>query len=354
MGVLQRFERRLEGLVGTAFARLFKGQVEPVEVAKSLQREAEARRAIVGQDRVLVPNRYVVELGPTDHDRLAPWETQLTNTLAEMVQEHVDDEGWSTFGDIEVTLARNEELGTGMFNVSSSVDPNAGPRRRPYNSLSMPAVAAGGPAPAAGAGGVVPGFAAGGGYGGGYGDRGYDGGGYGAGREQGYGQPDDHGYGQQPGYGQPDQGYGPPDQGYGQPGYGQGGYADPYEQQHAGANGFAGGANGYQQTVPPPAYQQQQRVRHLLTVDGSQQWMELHPGSNVIGRGQDADLRLPDTGVSRRHIDIRFDGGGAVLHDLGSTNGTTVNGHRAQSWQLQHGDVVRLGHTVLVYRQEPA
>src|SRR5207249_3677820 len=33
LGVLQRFERRLEGLVGTAFARLFKGQVEPVEVA---------------------------------------------------------------------------------------------------------------------------------------------------------------------------------------------------------------------------------------------------------------------------------------------------------------------------------
>ena len=126
-------------------------------------------------------------------------------------------------------------------------------------------------------------------------------------------------------------------------------YAEP-------ANGYPAAANGYAPpaTVPPPAYQQQQRLRHLLTVDGSQQWMELHVGSNVIGRGQDADLRLPDTGVSRRHVDIRFDGGGAVLHDLGSTNGTTVNGHRAQSWQLQHGDVIRLGHTVLVYRQEPA
>jgi len=350
--VLQRFERRLEGAVGAAFARLFKGQVEPVEVAKALQREAEARRAIVGQDRVLVPNRYVVELGPTDHDRLGPWETQLTNTLAEMVQEHVDDEGWSTFGDIEVSLSRNEELGTGMFNVSSSVDPNAGPRRRPYNSLSMPAV------PAGGAGSPVPGFAAppsaAGGYGGqgqGHGDQGY-------GRDQGYGAPqpgydDGHynGYGQ-PGYGQ-DQGYAPAapqqDQGYGQPGYG-----DPYE--HQGANGYQGGANGYgpAQVVPPPAYQQQQRVRHLLTVDGSQQWLELQVGSNIIGRGQDADLRLPDTGVSRRHVDIRFDGSGAVMHDLGSTNGTTVNGHRAQSWQLQHGDVVRLGHTVVVYRQEQA
>jgi len=310
--VLQRFERRLEGLVGTAFARLFKGQVEPVEVAKALQREAEARRAIVGQDRVLVPNRYVVELGPTDHDRLAPWETQLTNTLAEMVQEHVDDEGWSTFGDIEVSLARNEELGTGMFHVSSSVDPNAGPRRRPYNSLSMPAVPAGGALPPP----------SGGGYG-----AGYSGGasqGYGGG----YGEP---GYGQSPGYG-------------GYPPYGE--QADGYPA----ANGY-----GPPATVPPPAYQQQQqRLRHLLTVDGSQQWMELQVGSNVIGRGQDADLRLPDTGVSRRHVDVRFDGAGAILHDLGSTNGTTVNGHRAQSWQLQHGDVVRLGHTVLVYRQEPA
>jgi Protein of unknown function (DUF3662)/FHA domain len=302
VGVLQRFERRLEGLVGTAFARLFKGQVEPVEVAKALQREAEARRAIVGQDRVLVPNRYVVELGPTDYDRLAPWETQLTNTLAEMVQEHVDDEGWSTFGDIEVALSRNEELGTGMFTVSSSVDPNAGPRRRPYNSLSMPAVPAGGPLPAPG------------------GSSGY------GGRAGGY----------------PDQGYGQPEQGYG-----YGGYSDRYGEQR---NGY-----GPPATVPPPASSYaQSRLRHLLTVDGSEQWLELHLGSNVIGRGQDADLRLPDTGVSRRHVDVRFDGAGAVLHDLGSTNGTTVNGHRAQSWQLQHGDVIRLGHTVLVYRQEPA
>jgi hypothetical protein len=345
VGVLQRFERRLEGLVGTAFARMFKGQVEPVEVAKALQREAETRRAIVGQDRVLVPNRYVVELGPTDHDRLAPWETQLTNTLAEMVQEHVDDEGWSTFGDIEVTLARNEELGTGMFTVSSSVDPNADPRRRPYNSLSMPAVAGAGPGQ--GDHGGHGGYGGGGGYpaGGGYGGP-PPGGGYGGGQGGGY----EPGYGGGQGGGYQDDGYGG---GYQDERYQDGRYQDPapgYADQSA--NGYA---NGYAPpaTVPPPAYQQQQRLRHLLTVDGSQQWLELHMGSNVIGRGQDADLRLPDTGVSRRHVDIRFDGTGAVLHDLGSTNGTTVNGHRAQSWQLQHGDVVRLGHTVVVYRQEP-
>jgi Protein of unknown function (DUF3662)/FHA domain len=309
VGVLQRFERRLEGLVGTAFARLFKGQVEPVEVAKALQREAEARRAIVGADRVLVPNRYVVALGPTDYDRLAPWEVQLTNTLAEMVQEYVDDEGWSTFGDIEVSLARNEDFRTGMFDVSSSVDPNAGPRRRPYNSLSMPAVPAGSGGPAQAA--PPAGYPAG----------------------------------------------GPPAAaaaGYPQPGYGQAGSAPaagaPARQEEL--NGYPQQGYGPPATVPPPY--QRSRIRHLVTVDGSPQWHELQVGSNVVGRGQDAALRLPDTGVSRRHVDIRFDGTTATLQDLGSTNGTTVNGHRAQSWQLQHGDVIRLGHTVLVYRQEPA
>jgi hypothetical protein len=308
VGVLQRFERRLEGLVGTAFARLFKGQVEPVEVAKALQREAELKRSILGQDRVLVPNRYVVELGPSDHERLAPWETQLANTLAEMVQESIDDEGWSTFGDIEVRLARNEDLRTGLFTVSSAVDPNAGPRRRPYNSLSMPAIPV----------------------------------------NEGHHQPSQVGPGAPAQY---ESAYGGE---YGQQrynGYEQGGY-DPYSQGGDSPRQYGPPATAPPATVPPP--HGRSRVRHLLTVDGSQLWHELHMGSNVIGRGQDADLRLPDTGVSRRHIDVQFDGTAAVLHDLGSTNGTTVNGHRTQSWQLQHGDVIRLGHTVLVYRQDPS
>ncbi|MGZ6792080.1 MAG: DUF3662 domain-containing protein, partial [Mycobacteriales bacterium] len=70
MGVLQRFERRLEGLVEGAFAKAFGGWVEPVEVAAALTREAEDKKAIVAAGRVLVPNAYTVELGPSDADRL--------------------------------------------------------------------------------------------------------------------------------------------------------------------------------------------------------------------------------------------------------------------------------------------
>ena len=80
--------------------------------------------------------------------------------------------------------------------------------------------------------------------------------------------------------------------------------------------------------------------------------MILRNGSNVIGRGQDCDLQVSDQGVSRRHIDIQYDGRYAVVYDLGSTNGTSVNGQPIGSHQLRHGDVIRIGHSQLVYQQE--
>ena len=85
------------------------------------------------------------------------------------------------------------------------------------------------------------------------------------------------------------------------------------------------------------------------------------PRGNRMDGGYELDQRRfarPDRaddsyGGSRRHIEIRFDGQTATLYDLGSTNGTIVNGHRVQSWQLADGDVIRIGHSVLVYRQAP-
>ena len=72
----------------------------------------------------------------------------------------------------------------------------------------------------------------------------------------------------------------------------------------------------------------------------------------MIGRGQDSSFRLPDTGVSRRHLEISWDGRTATLNDLGSTNGTTVNGNPVQTWQLNDGDVIRVGHSSLVFRTQ--
>lgn len=76
----------------------------------------------------------------------------------------------------------------------------------------------------------------------------------------------------------------------------------------------------------------------------------LNRGSNLLGRGQDAHFRLPDTGVSRQHVDIHYDGQQAILSDLGSTNGTTVNGGPVQDWKLADGDVIRIGHSEIIVR----
>ena len=97
MGVLQRFERRLEGMVGLAFARIFKGKVHPAEIAKALTREADEQRSIMGESRILAPNVYVVRLGETDFAHLGQWSEQLAGELADMVAEHCDAEGFLVF-----------------------------------------------------------------------------------------------------------------------------------------------------------------------------------------------------------------------------------------------------------------
>jgi hypothetical protein len=93
-------------------------------------------------------------------------------------------------------------------------------------------------------------------------------------------------------------------------------------------------------------------ITHLLVVDGPGTRHELTTGRNVIGRGTDADIRLPDTGVSRKHVDVVLDNGTAFAEDLGSTNGTLVNGRRISAAVLVDGDRIEVGATPLVFRRE--
>src|SRR5918997_666167 len=68
LGVLQDFERRLEGAVEGFFARAFRSGLQPVELAKAVQRYA-GNYQNVGVDGVFVPNVYRFELNPADHER---------------------------------------------------------------------------------------------------------------------------------------------------------------------------------------------------------------------------------------------------------------------------------------------
>src|SRR5690606_40904611 len=124
------------------------------------------------------------------------------------------------------------------------------------------------------------------------------------------------------GYGQPGYDQGGYDQGgYSQPGYDQGGYGQPgYDQ-----GGYDQG--GYQ---PPATQTSRQLTATLHLEDGSNRTYNLKQGGNVIGRGQDADFRLPVTGVSRRHLDLTWDGQGASRAIIVSINGQAVHGTPVQ------------------------
>ena len=65
----------------------------------------------------------------------------------------------------------------------------------------------------------------------------------------------------------------------------------------------------------------------------------------TCGRLPECTITFDDTNVSREHAEIRPDGGGFVLTDLGSTNGTTVNGDPVSAHRLADGDHVTLGGT---------
>jgi hypothetical protein len=249
VSVLQRFEKRLEGLVEGAFAKVFKGVVHPVEILNAMQREAEAHKAILAGGRTLVPNRYVIDLSPYDHSRLAPYAAALAQELAQSQAEFIGEQGWTVYGDVIVEIERGEGLDTGMFRVTAEV----------YTGGDVA------PAPS-----------------------GYD-----------------------PG-----------------PSY------HPYAQQ-----GYPGGA---------PMQGGPARNARLVSNDG--RTYPLSIGSTVIGRGDQANLRLPDVGISRRHARIDFDGGQVVLTDLGSTNGSSVNGQRVSAVALNPGDMIQIGTTTLTFR----
>jgi len=128
MGVLQRFERRIEEMVNRPFARAFKAEVQPVEIASGLQRECDDRAAIVSRGRTMVPNVFTVALGAHDHERLAVYEQALGEELASMVREHAEEQGYVFIGPVTVSFERDDDLGTGRFQVRSAAVAAATPR----------------------------------------------------------------------------------------------------------------------------------------------------------------------------------------------------------------------------------
>ncbi|MER5960833.1 DUF3662 and FHA domain-containing protein [Streptomyces sp. NPDC002057] len=282
MGVMKRFEQRLEGLVNGTFAKVFKSEVQPVEIAGALQRECDNNAQIWNRERTVVPNDFIVELSTPDYERLSPYSGQLGDELAGLVRDYAKQQRYTFMGPIKVHLEKAEDLDTGLYRVRS---------RTLASSTSQPQPPAGG-------------------------------------------QQQPH---QQQGPGQGRGGYGYPPAGAppmpaapppGAPGH----------RPAAAASGAGAGTHGGSGA----------RARHWIEINGTRH--QISRPTLVLGRSTDADVRIDDPGVSRRHCEIRT-GTPSTIQDLGSTNGIVVDGQHTTRATLRDGSRIVVGSTTIVYRQ---
>ena len=89
----------------------------------------------------------------------------------------------------------------------------------------------------------------------------------------------------------------------------------------------------------------------VLDVEGKRH--VLNTARTVIGRGNDADITISDTGTSRKHVEILWDGERAMVRDLKSTNGTFLNGRKVSQAALSPDSTVTIGRTAIVFRVVP-
>lgn len=231
MGMLQRFESRLEQAVSGAFAKAFRSAVQPVELAAALQREVDNSAQILSRNRRLVPNTFTIELSPVDHERLAPYSQTLRDELVDMLREHAEEQHYVFAGPVSISFTEADDLVTGRFRVRGKAAAQVQARR-----------AAGG------------------------------------------------------------------------------------------------------------------KTAVALEVHGDRH--PLSPPGVVLGRGSEADLRINDPGISRRHAEIRVTsprGAPAEVSvvDLGSTNGTVLDGRKITTeTAAQDGSRVHIGNTDVIIRFE--
>lgn len=121
MAILRDFERRLEGAVEGFFARAFRSGLQPVELAKALQRYA-GNYQQVGIDGVFVPNVYRIELSPEDAERFSGFDDSLRRELAGVLRRTARERGWKLQGPVRIELQPNPGVAVGTYELRGKVE----------------------------------------------------------------------------------------------------------------------------------------------------------------------------------------------------------------------------------------
>jgi hypothetical protein len=119
--------------------------------------------------------------------------------------------------------------------------------------------------------------------------------------------------------------------------------AVPGSSQTAAAEAAASPAGGPTESISPQEAAKLGLARQSLLLRHGAHVQEYEKSRVIIGRARDADFRLDDPNVSRQHALVYWEDGRLFLRDLGSTNGTLVNGRPVTSASLADGDVITVG-----------
>ena len=120
MGVFDRVEKKLENAVGGAFARAFKGDVQPVEITARLQRELDSEAKLLTRDRRLVPNDFRIGLSQHDYERLTPYSRTLNAEIIPQLTSYAAEKGYIFNGPVAIDYTEDVSLPIGRFSVTSA------------------------------------------------------------------------------------------------------------------------------------------------------------------------------------------------------------------------------------------
>lgn len=270
--------------------------VEPAELARKLVKEMEDHK-VSRSNRVYVRNRYTVYLCPEDFDNLQPHAAEITAGLTNKLATHVEDMQYLLQGELRVEMVLDPELELGFFGILA---------QRVYPQQEAP----GAPAPVEASLGVQA----------------------------------------EPGYG--------PDAGRAAPIPAGTGPASAAPAAVGTAGAAAGGAAAAavaaatDSKLPAPTQviaaseaEQLGLARRVIVVRAGDVVREFSQSRVVLGRGREADFRVDDANVSRKHAALYWNEGRLMLDDLGSTNGTLVNGYPVTSTVLRPRDVIAIGES---------
>ncbi len=228
-------ERGIEGAVNGVFARAFKGEVQPVEIAARLQKEIDHRSVLLSRERKLVPpNEFSIELSEHDYNRLTPPTGAASPARSSAPAAARQGHGYVFNGPIRLQFELDNSLHTGHFRVrSEAVADSRSPQRESSTAIRT--------------------------------------------------------------------------------------------------------------------------AELVLEVNGMRH--PLVPPGIVIGRGERADLRINDPGISRQHAEIQVTdtqyGRQYRIQDLGSRNGIKVDGQRVTQAELHAGTRLEIGSTRLLVHSPP-